>query len=95
MLVDGIEYEVKSMPSKCARVYNILDVPDDGILRFKDYVTIHNEILTVNEVCPYFQTRELAENVKEIIFHDSIRYISSMKLPITNIRKVTFGRNVS
>lgn len=94
MLVKGIDYEVKSMPDKCARVYNILDVPDDGILRFKGYVTIHNEILTVNEVCPYFQTREVAEKVKEIVFHDSIKFIGSMNSPITNVRKVTFGRNV-
>ncbi len=94
MLVDGIDYEVKSMPDKCARVYNILDVPDDGILRFKDYVTIHNEILTVNEVYLYFQTREVAEKVKEIVFHDSIKYIGSMNSPITNVRKITFGRYV-
>lgn len=94
MLVDGIDYEVKSMPNKCARAYNILDVPNDGILRFKEYVTIHKVKLIVNEIYPYFQTRELAEKVKEIIFHDSIKYVGSMNSPITNIRKVTFGRNM-
>ena len=94
MTVDGIDYEVKSMPDKCARVYNILDVPNDGILKFKEYVTIHEEKLIVNEVCPYFQTKELAEKVEEIIFHDSIKYVGTMNSPITSVRKVTFGKNM-
>lgn len=96
MLVDGIDYEVKSMPDKCARVYKILDVPNDGILRFKEHVEIHNEKLIVEEVRLYFQTKELSEKVKEIVFHDSIKFvgIGDMNSPITNIKKITFGRNV-
>lgn len=93
MIVDGIEYEVKSMPNKVARVSYIQSVPTDGILEFKEHIEIHREKLLVEEVDISLQTTEEAEKVSELVFHDSIREVLKFS-PLRYLKKLKFGRNV-